>query len=91
LNALRVETQWSAAERLSRFDDIEFNENLKPFVYKCREHVLEVAIVPSRLSIEMITRNLQSSALSFLTVKKENTKWHSSNLEHFIRPGLVDG
>ena len=40
MNALR---QWSATEKLSHFDDIEFNENLKPFVYKCREHVLEVA------------------------------------------------
>jgi len=37
------ERQRSATERLSRFDDIEFNENLKPFVYKCREHLLEAA------------------------------------------------
>jgi len=37
-------------------------------------------LVPSRLSIEMIARNLQSSALSFLTVKKESTKSHPSDL-----------
>jgi len=24
-------------------DDTELNENVKPFVYKCREHVLQIA------------------------------------------------
>ena len=44
-NFEHLKTQRSATERLSRFDDIEFNENVKPFVYKCREyvHVLEIA------------------------------------------------
>ena len=42
-NFEHLETQQSATERLSRFEDIEFNENVKPFVYKRREHVLKIA------------------------------------------------
>ena len=42
-NFERLETHRSATERLSRFDDTEFDENAKPFVDKCREHVLQIA------------------------------------------------
>ena len=51
-------------------DDTELNENVKPFVYKCREHVLQIAGSDSAFRRDDY-KELQSSALSFLMVKKE--------------------
>ena len=84
LNALRHSCQ---QQRLSRFDDIEFNENVKPFIYKCREHVLKIASSKSSFHRGDYDEFAELCLLSFLTLKKENTKSHSSDLEHFIRPG----
>jgi hypothetical protein len=42
-NFERLETHRSASQRLSRFDATKFNENVKPFIDKCREHVIQIA------------------------------------------------
>ena len=73
----------SCRSNRTRFVDTELDENVKPLVYKCRERVLQIASSGPSFRIDDY-KDLQSSALSFLLVKKENIKSHSSELEHLI-------